>query len=152
MPVKIDDTDAAIIDLLRQNGRMSNREVGRALEISEGTVRQRLRKLTDSKAMRLGMVTDFEASGLAVGAFLRIKAAPGRAGEIAARIASLDGCTFVARTVGRFDIIAVLVSNSRTCAAEVIDHDVKTLPGVLAVEIQEPVSYPKHRYDLVYIT
>jgi DNA-binding Lrp family transcriptional regulator len=122
------------------------------LQISEGTVRQRLRKLIDGKAMRLGMVTDFEASGLAVGVILRIRAAPEHAGEIAARIALLEACTFVARTVGRFDIVAVFVSNSRASAAEMIDHSVKSLPGVLAVDTQEPVSYAKHRYDLVYIT
>jgi Lrp/AsnC family transcriptional regulator for asnA, asnC and gidA len=152
MTLKLDDTDTAIIDLLRENGRMSNREVGRALQISEGTVRQRLKKLIEGKAMRLGMVTDFEASGLGTGVILRIKALPGQARAIAERIARLDACTFVTLCVGRFDLIAVLVSKSRTEAAEMIDNEVKSIPGVQAVEIQEPVSYARHRYDLVYIT
>jgi DNA-binding Lrp family transcriptional regulator len=152
MTLKLDDTDSAIIDLLRQNGRMSNREVGRALQISEGTVRQRLKKLIEGKAMRLGMVTDFEASGLGAGVILRIKALPGQARAIGERIAGLDACTFVTLSVGRFDLIAVLVSKSRTEAAEMIDNDIKNIPGVQAVEIQEPVSYARHRYDLVYIT
>lgn len=152
MTLKLDDTDTAIIDLLHENGRMSNREVGRALQISEGTVRQRLKKLIEGKAMRLGMVTDFEASGLGTGVILRIKALPGQARAIAERIAGLDTCTFVTLCVGRFDLIAVLVSKSRTEAAEMIDNEVKSIPGVQAVEIQEPVSYARHRYDLVYIT
>jgi DNA-binding Lrp family transcriptional regulator len=33
--IKIDDTESEILELLRQNGRMSNREVGRALDISD---------------------------------------------------------------------------------------------------------------------
>ena len=63
--MSFDPLDAAILDLLRQNGRMSNREIGRALDISEGTVRQRLKKLEDRKAMRLGVVIDIEAAGMA---------------------------------------------------------------------------------------
>jgi Lrp/AsnC family transcriptional regulator for asnA, asnC and gidA len=147
-----DDTDAAIIDLLRQNGRMSNREVGRALQISEGTVRQRLKKLIESKAMRLGMVTDFEASGLAAGVILRIKALPARTRTIAAELALLEACTFVALTFGQFDIVAVFVNKSRTDAAEMIDKRIKTIQGIQSIEVQEPVSYAKHRYDLVYAT
>jgi DNA-binding Lrp family transcriptional regulator len=150
--MKLDDTDAAIIDLLRQNGRMSNREVGRALQISEGTVRQRLKKLIESKAMRLGMVTDFEASGLAAGVILRIKALPARPRKIAEELALLEACTFVALTFGQFDIVAVFVSKSRTEAAEMIEKRIKTIQGIQAIEVQEPVSYAKHRYDLVYAT
>lgn len=150
--VKLDETDAAIIDLLRLNGRMSNREVGRALQISEGTVRQRLKKLLESKSMRLGMVTDFEASGLAAGVILRIKALPARTRKIAEEIALLDACTFVALTFGQFEIIAVFVNKNRTEAAEMIDKRIKPIQGIQAVEVQEPVSYAKHRYDLVYTT
>lgn len=152
MTLKLDETDTAIIELLRQNGRMSNREVGRALQVSEGTVRQRLKKLIEGKAVRLGMVTDFEASGLGTGVILRIRSMPGQARRIAERLAQLDACTFVALSMGRFDVVAVLVSKSRTEAAEMVDNGIKSIPGVQAVEIQEPVSYAKHRYDLVYIT
>jgi Lrp/AsnC family transcriptional regulator for asnA, asnC and gidA len=150
--VKLDALDAAIIDLLRQNGRMSNREVGRALQISEGTVRQRLKKLIDSKSMRLGMVTDFEASGLAAGVILRISALPARARKIAEEIALLDACTFVALSLGPVEIIAVLVNKSRIEAAELIDKRIRSIQGIQAIEVQEPVSYAKHRYDLVYAT
>lgn len=131
---------------------MSNREVSRALQISEGTVRQRLKKLIDGKAMRLGMVTDFEANGLAAGVILRVAALPTRARRIAEEISLLDACTFVALTLGQFDIIAVLVNKSRTETAEMIDKRIKAVQGIQAIEVQEPVSYAKHRYDLVYIT
>lgn len=37
-------------------------------------------------------------------------------------------------------------------AAEMVDNGIKPIPGVHTVEIREPVSYARHRYDLVYIT
>ncbi|MES2263999.1 MAG: Lrp/AsnC family transcriptional regulator [Pseudomonadota bacterium] len=150
--MKLDQTDSAILDLLREDGRMSNREVGRALGISEGTVRQRLRKLVDSQSMRLGLVTDIHTSGLAVGVTVRIKALPERIRAIAQALTELEASTFVGLTLGRFDIVAVLVARSRIEAADIIDNQIASIDGVREVDAQEPVSYTKHRYDLVYIT
>jgi len=36
--------------------------------------------------------------------------------------------------------------------AEMIDKRIKTIQGVQKIDVQEPVSYAKHRYDLVYTT
>lgn len=150
--MKIDEIDAAILALLREDGRISHREVGRAVGISEGTVRQRLKKLVDAKAMRLGMVTDIHTTGLSVGVTVRIKALPERIRDIALALAALESTSFVGLTLGRFDILAVLVARSRVEAADIIDNQIASLDGVQAVDAQEPVSYPKHRYDLVHIT
>ena len=152
LPLKSDETDTAILALLRDDGRMSNREVGRALDISEGTVRQRLRKLVDGQAMRLGVVTDIHTAGLAVGVTVRIKALPARIRAVAQALAALESSTFVGMTLGRFDVVAVLVARSRVEAAEIIDNQIANIDGVQEIDVQEPVSYPKHRYDLVYIT
>jgi Lrp/AsnC family transcriptional regulator for asnA, asnC and gidA len=150
--LKLDEVDSAILALLRENGRMSNREVGRALEVSEGTVRQRLRKLVDAKVMRLGLVTDIHTTGLSVGVTVRIRADPGRTRAIAQALAALESTSFVALTLGRFDILTVLAARSRIEAAETIDNQIANIEGVLSIDVQEPVSYPKHRYDMVYIT
>ncbi len=150
--MRLDDTDIAILKLLREDGRMSNREVGRALDISEGTVRQRLRKLVDGKSMRLGLVTDIHTTGLAVGVTVRIKAAPACIRSIGEVLTNIASTSFVGLTMGRFDLVAVIAARSRSEAAETIDNRIANLEGVLHIEVQEPVSYPKHRYDLVYIT
>lgn len=150
--VKLDETDLAILNLLRQNGRMGNREVGRALSISEGTVRQRLKKLIESKSMRLGLVTDFEASGYAVGLIVRIKACPTRIRHIAQELAQIESSTFVGLTLGRFDVVAVFVMQNRIEAAEMIDNRIASIEGIQVLDVKEPVGYAKHRYDLVYTT
>ena len=150
--MKIDETDSDIIALLRENGRMSNREVGRVLSVSEGTVRLRIRKLLDSKAMRLGLVTDFEAGGFSVSIVIRIKAVPTSIRAIADVIEQIESVSFVGLTLGNFDIMAIYLSRSRTEAAELINNHIALIEGVLAVDIREPVSITKHRYDLVHTT
>jgi DNA-binding Lrp family transcriptional regulator len=149
---KLDDIDSALLALLRENGRMSNREAGRALDVSEGMVRQRLRKLVDAKVMRLGLVTDIHTTGVSVGVTVRIRADPARTRAIAQALAQLASTSFVALTMGRFDILAVLAAHTRIEAAETIDNQIANIEGVLSIDVQEPVSYPKHRYDMVYIT
>lgn len=48
----VDDRDWKIIELLKQNARISNTEIARALNISEGTVRKRISQLLSSGAIR----------------------------------------------------------------------------------------------------
>ena len=82
--IDLDDTDEAIIELLRQDGRMPFRAIARELDIAENTVRSRVRRMEESDTMRVVAVTDIEAAGygmlLAIGVQVE-----GRAPEAVAR-------------------------------------------------------------------
>jgi len=147
----IDDVDLAIVKELQKNGRSSNREVARVLGVSEGTIRQRLKKLEAAKAMRLGLVTDSTALGQTAAAYVRIKVRPRHAKAIAARIAEFASCAFVGLTVGRFDIVAFVSAASRDELVRVIDAEIAVMEGVLQLDVREPVGYAKHRFDLIHI-
>lgn len=147
----LDKVDNAIIRLLRENGRMSNREVARLLDVSEGMVRQRIKKLTDAKAMRLGLITDVEAAGFLSSALLRVKTEPGEARSLAASLVALDCCTFVSLTLGRYDVMAIFIAQNRGEIAALIDQHVTSRAGISRLDVVEPVYAKKHRYDLVYL-
>ncbi len=48
----MDEKDWAIIDILRRNARTSNSDIGRELNVSEGTVRKRIQRLTDEGTIK----------------------------------------------------------------------------------------------------
>lgn len=48
----MDDRDWKIIELLRKNSRVSNTEIARILDVSEGTVRKRISQLLDSGTIK----------------------------------------------------------------------------------------------------
>lgn len=48
----MDEKDWAIIEILRRNARTSNSDIGRELNVSEGTVRKRIQKLMDEGAIK----------------------------------------------------------------------------------------------------
>jgi len=43
----VDEVDWAILEMLKNNARISNSSIGRSLNISEGTVRKRIKSLVD---------------------------------------------------------------------------------------------------------
>ena len=49
--MKIDAMDEAIVDMLRRNGRTSNKEIAQALNVSEGTIRNRIGRLIKAEYM-----------------------------------------------------------------------------------------------------
>ncbi|MDP4916431.1 MAG: AsnC family transcriptional regulator, partial [Haliea sp.] len=61
--IDLDETDHGIIDLLRADGRLPYRSIARELGLTEATVRARVRRLEESRTMRVVAVTDIEAAG-----------------------------------------------------------------------------------------
>lgn len=150
-PPSLDATDDAILDLLTADGRMSNREIGRALGIAEGTVRLRLKKLIDNKMARIGLVTDVAAVGFAASAVLMINTEPHMARAVAQQLAGMKSCGFVGLCFGRYDITALLSAPTRRALAQLIEREVTPIAGVRALVAREPVGWGAQRYDLVHI-
>ena len=59
----MDQIDLDIIALLQQNGRMPYTEIAEALDVSEGTVRNRVARLQDDKIIQIvGMADPYQLS------------------------------------------------------------------------------------------
>ncbi len=48
----MDEKDKIIVNLLQDNSRISNTEIAKVLNVSEGTIRKRIRKLYDSGVIK----------------------------------------------------------------------------------------------------
>lgn len=83
----LDDVDRRIIAMLRANGRATNQQIARSLKIAATTVSARIRRLEQTKAMRVVAVSDFAALGykvlLAVGIEVQGRAAQDVVQELA---------------------------------------------------------------------
>ena len=118
--IDLDDTDQAIIQLLRQDGRMAYRAIARELDIAENTVRARVRRMEESNTMRVVAVTDIEAAGygmlLAIGVQVE-----GRSPEVVAReMAAIPEVFSVNVVVGAQDIEILVVSRDQAALNELI--------------------------------
>lgn len=61
----MDELDQEIIRLLQLDGRASNAEIARAVGVSEGTVRRRLRQLIRDELLRVMAVPNLEKRAIA---------------------------------------------------------------------------------------
>lgn len=47
----LDDTDSRILKILQRNGRAKNTEIARELDVTEGAIRKRIKRLVDTKVI-----------------------------------------------------------------------------------------------------
>ncbi len=128
--IELDDTDNAIIELLRRDGRMPYRAIARELAITEATVRGRVRRLEESNTMRVVAVTDIEAAGygmlLAIGVQVE-----NRSPEAVARdLAAIPEVFSVNVVVGAQDVEILVVARDQPALDELISRQLAGTPGV----------------------
>ena len=130
----MDKLDFQIVNMLKKNGRLSNANVARALNVSEGTIRRRLKKMTNENIIRIFAVPNPESIGLHSEALIGIQVDPDKMEIIANKVSELDQATWVAHTTGTFDIFLWAAVESTEELGKFIRSSVGTIPGVRRTE------------------
>jgi len=149
--IQLDDLDRSIVELLKRDGRQSNREVARSLGVSEGTVRNRLRRLFDAKAVQLAAVMSAGVTGRSATAMVRMVVQPARARAVAEAAAEWDEISFVGLTAGRYNVVVLVTVRDREELVAFIHGRLGLLGGVNELDTRELVRSVKHRFDRVLI-
>ncbi len=106
MKLKIDNTDMRIIEILEKNGRTPNNEIAVRLSISEGTVRNRIKKLTESNFLHVKGLTNPEERTDKQLIFILVQLEVTKKwNEIAKKVSELPNVKSVSMVTGRFDLI-----------------------------------------------
>jgi Lrp/AsnC family transcriptional regulator for asnA, asnC and gidA len=144
-----DDLDAQIIRCLQVDGRMSNREIGRQLQVSESAVRTHIKQLEERGAMRVVAVTNLLTARWYVWSFVGVFVERGRLYEVAEALTRLEEVHYVAVTFGTFDIVVTVLVDSRSHLLSVLRERIIGIPGVRRAETTEALLAVKHNYTLV---
>ena len=128
--IDLDDTDQAIIALLRQDGRMPYRAIARELEIAENTVRARVRRMETSDTMRVVAVTDSEAAGFGMLLAIGVQVEGRSPEQVARELAAIPQVFSVNVVVGSQDIEILVVARDRSDLGELITDKLGALQGV----------------------
>ena len=130
---KLDETDAAIVTLLQEDGRRPYGEIGQAVGLSEAATRQRVNRLRESGLMRIVAVTDPVALGRGVVATIALRVG-GDTRAVAARLARIPEIEYVVITAGSFDVIAELVCATEEALLDVLNDDIRSIVEVREME------------------
>ncbi len=148
-PIELDALDQGIIELLRQDGRMPFRTIARELDVTEATVRTRVRRLEESNTMRVVAVTDTEAAGfgmlLAIGVQVENRA-PEAVAQDMAQLAQVFSVNVV---VGTHDIEILVVSRDQADLDQLLSRTLVDIPGVRRLTPALAVDVLKNQPDWV---
>jgi DNA-binding Lrp family transcriptional regulator len=128
--IDLDDTDQAIIALLRQDGRMPYRAIARELEVAENTVRARIRRMEESDTMRVVAVTDIEAAGYGMLLAIGVQVEGQSPEAVAHEMAVIPEVFSVSVVVGAQDIEILVVAQDQAALNELIVDKLGAVPGV----------------------
>lgn len=146
--VELDDLDRQIVGALVVDGRQSNRAVGRSLNVSEATVRVRLRRMEDAGLLRIIGQSDPYLAGLVnAWAYIGVDVDSGAVRAVSQRLAAVSEVTIVAITAGRHDILVLVAAASRTRLIELIVQEIRSIPGVRATETSEVAQTVRLNYQ-----
>ncbi len=130
----LDRVSKAIIEQLQQDGRRSYAAISAAVGLSEAAVRQRVARLIESGVIQITAVTDPMHVGFHRTAMVGIIVA-GDVEQAAGILSSLDEVDYVVITAGGFDLLVELVCEDDEHLLEVVNNQIRTIPGVTRTEI-----------------
>lgn len=134
-PGEIDATDAAIIARLTDDGRQPYLQIAASLGLSEGQVRQRVKRLVESGSVAIIAIVNPMTLGHSTMAWLAIEVGAGQSVQaVADELADLPFITYVAICTGRTDVFAELVCASELELLEILERHVRPMGGIARVE------------------
>ncbi|MFC1489689.1 Lrp/AsnC family transcriptional regulator [Candidatus Latescibacterota bacterium] len=125
--------DISIVELLGEDGRMSNSEIARRLNVSEATIRQRLKRLTSTGAIKITAqvnTTAFSNSFIVI-VGIALDILPEKCLD---KIGELPNMLHMFTVTGRYDIMAVFIVNSRQELSNVVETQLHEIEGVSRTE------------------
>lgn len=125
----MDELDRQILEILRRDARSSFTAIAKRTGASEGTVRARVKRLTDE-----GIIAQFtiRTSGSNVKALVEVQVeANTHSDGVAARIRAWDGVEAVWEVTGDNDILVVADCPTTAALNDIIDA-IRTIPGTQA--------------------
>ena len=151
-PIELDATDQAIIDLLRQDGRMAYRAIARELGITEPTVRARVRRMVESDTMRVVAVTDVQAAGYGLLLAVGVQVESRTPEDVARDLAQIPEVFSVNVVVGAQDVEILVVAEDALGLNQLLNETLASIAGVrrrtraLAVDVlkNQPDWVPFH--------
>ena len=146
-PLQPDELDRQIIQLLRADGRRSNREIARKLRVPEATIRYRVRRLIESGVIKITASVDPEHLGYAFTAIISVQVEPERISAAAEEIAAMDEVMWAAITAGAHDIMIMASFRNQDEMFGFLTDKLARIPGTLRTETSVALRILKKQHE-----
>ncbi|MBN2513250.1 MAG: Lrp/AsnC family transcriptional regulator [Sedimentisphaerales bacterium] len=132
--MQLDQTDWQIIRILTEQHK-TNSDIARQLKLSEGAVRQRIKKLTESDALRVRALRNPNVLDNQQLAFVMIGVSEARLLDCKAQeIAHLENVLAVSIISGQYDLLVEILVGSNRGLVEFLTKDLASIDGITKTE------------------
>ena len=147
-----DTLDCKIIDMLRHEARISNRQIASVLQVTEGTVRARIKWLQTAGLLRFSVVKNLAAAGSPRLTMIGIEADPVCVHDLAATLSAMPEIGGVLVLLGRYSVLAMGLFPSLAGADRFVRTSILSLPGVRHAETAISMRHVKSEISIGRIT
>lgn len=132
--MKIDELDKNLILELQRNGRCTYMDLAKMLNVAEGTVRNRLKKLVNGDVVKITAIPDLDKFGYDFMGIVGLQVSLSELRSVAEELAKNPNVCYLANVTGRFDFIAMLLTRSSKEFADIMETVVSAIPSVIRTE------------------
>jgi Lrp/AsnC family transcriptional regulator for asnA, asnC and gidA len=143
---ELDALDRRIVATLEEDGRAGYREMARALGVSEGTVRWRVRRLLDSGLMRIVAVVNPFRAGYQVVASVFLRVRPADLPAVIDEVVSWPEVLWAASCTGRADLYIHVACREHEDLWEILGSRIPAIEGILETETLMELKLHKMHY------
>jgi Lrp/AsnC family transcriptional regulator for asnA, asnC and gidA len=129
-----DQTDRAIIARLQYNGRTPFTDIAASLGISEGSVRRRVKRLTEAGVLQIVGIVEPQFLGLNGAGMIGVSVRAGEIDNVAQQIAQFPEVSYLFMASGGFDLFVEVYCQSKEDFVDFLSKKLQKIPGVLRTE------------------
>ncbi len=128
--ILLDDIDVSIVRQLQYDGRLPFTKIAAELGISEGAVRRRVKRLTDSGLLQIVAVAEPQHLGWSAAGMIGITVRAGQVDAVAQQLAQFPEVSYLFMASGEFDLFAEVFCSDREHFVSFLNEKLQQVPDV----------------------
>ena len=130
----LDELDLKLIAELRKDGRQSYTALAEKLEVTEGTIRNRVKGLLGDNILQIVAVSNPFEIGYNFISIMGLQVRVADLRPVADTLSAKPNVCYLAFVTGRYDLIAMVITRTSQELSNFIENEVSVIPGVLRTE------------------
>ncbi len=131
---KTDRLDQKLILELQKNGRLTYMDLAKILDVTEGTIRNRLKRLVDQDIIRITAVPQLEKFGYSFMGIVGMQVRLADLRTVAEQLAQNPNVCYLANVTGRYEFIALVMTRAPGEFAYFMENVISAIPSILRTE------------------
>ncbi len=144
----MDRLDIKIVSYLQEDGVSTNANIARKIDVSEETVRRRLKRLEQDDYVKIVAIPNARKIGYESQVIIGLRASANKVDIVAESLSEMIEISWVAVTTGSFDIFAWATLQSNEALSDFLKNRVGQIEGITSMETFVSLGVNKEEYGL----